>query len=84
MNYSKRQTKKTLGLDNLKGVSLKNKITGKTFTVSFKAELEYKGERYQSKYFATPQEAAKEANKLFKSIFGDARAAKKNGYWNTI
>lgn len=84
MNYSNRQSKKTLGIDSLKGVSVRNTPSGKGFKVSFRAELEYNGTRYSSSYVPTSQEAAKEANKLFKSIFGDARAAKKNGYWNSL
>jgi len=84
MNYSSRQTKKTLAIDNLKGVAVKNTPSGKGYTVSFRAELIHNGDRYYSSYVSTSQEAAKEANKLFKSIYGDARAAKKNGYWNSL
>lgn len=84
MNYTSRQTKKTLGIDGLKGVSVKNTPKGKGFTVSFRAETVHNGNRYFSSYVQTSQEAAKEANKLFKSIYGDARAAKKNGYWNSL
>lgn len=82
--YAKRQNKKSLGIDNLKGVSVKNNPTNGGFTVKYRAEVKVDGNRYTAYYVNSSQEAAKDANGMFKSIYGNARAAKKAGYWNTL
>lgn len=84
MTYSKRQNKKTLNITDLKGVTVMNKPNGKKFNVRFRAEVCYNGVTLQRQPFTTATEAAEQANKFFKQIFGGIRAAKKAGYWNTI
>lgn len=81
-NYSKRQNKKTLGIQGLKGVAVLNVKSNKGFTVRFRAELKKDGERYFESYVTTSEEAAQSANRLFKRIFGTKKAAVKAGYWN--
>jgi cyclopropane fatty-acyl-phospholipid synthase-like methyltransferase len=78
-----RQTKKSLGLSNLKGVTVLNIPTGKRYAQRYRAEVTVNGTTLQRGTFATAQEAAEQANNFYKQIFGGIRAAKKAGYWNT-
>lgn len=80
--YSKRQTKKTLGIQNIKGVSVVNTQDGKKFTVKFRAEMERNGQRFLGGTATSTTEAATLANKLFTQVFGGKRLAQKAGYWN--
>lgn len=83
--YSKRQNKKTLGLDNLKGITVLNKKNDNNkYEVRFRAEVVVNGTKLQRGSFGTANEAAEVANNFYKQIFGGIRAAKKAGYWNTI
>lgn len=83
--YSKRQTKKTLGLENFKGITVLNKPKDKGFEVKFRAEVsDPSNGKMQKESFATANEAAAYANKFFKAIYGDAKSAKKAGFWNKI
>lgn len=80
--YSKRQNKKTLEIENLKGVSVINLPSGKKFNVKFRAETERNGQRYYGGYAATSHDAAKLANVMFTEVYGNKRAAQKAGCWN--
>lgn len=82
--YKTRQNKKTLGVSNLKGVSVRNIEESNGYSVVFVAETKKAGNRYYNGFSASAKEAAKMANDMFKSIYGDARSAKKAGYWNTL
>ena len=82
MTYSKRQNKKTLGIKNLKGVSVSNKLNGKKYEVKFKAEVRRNGKKMYGGSADTAREAAALANLLFVEIYGNKRAALKEGYWN--
>lgn len=85
-NYKKKQNKKTLGIENLKGVTVRNlpakKGTG--FNVFFKAEVRKGGQHFFNGQVTTPIEAAELANSIFKNIYGNKRSAKKANYWNEI
>lgn len=85
-HYTKKQNKKTLGIENLKGVTVRNypSKTGKGFNISFRAEVRHKGDHYYNGQVATPIEAATLANDIYKTIYGNKRAAKKANYWNEI
>jgi len=80
--YSKRQTKKSLGITNVKGVSVVNVPNGKKFSVRYKVEKEHNGQRVYEGYADNQAEAANLANKMFENIYGGRRAAQKAGYWN--
>lgn len=83
-NYSKRQSKKTLGIQNLKGVSVANTRVGNKYNVKFRAEAMNEGKAYFNGSYPTATDAAHAANKLFKQFYGSANAAKKAGKWNSI
>lgn len=80
--YSRRQTKKSLGITELHGVSVVNIPTGNKFDVRFRAETRRNGTHISGGLADTSQEAAKLANNMFSNIYGGHRAAKKAGYWN--
>jgi len=84
MNYPQRQNKQSLGIENLKGVTVANSKSGTGFKVSFRAEVVSNGERLLQTGFATAAAAAKVANSFYKQIFGSYREAKKAGYWNAV
>lgn len=80
--YSKRQNKKTLGIQNIKGVSVINVPNGRKFNVKFRAEMERNGQRYNGGTVSTVAEATQLANDLFTQVFSGKRSAQKAGYWN--
>lgn len=82
--YKKRQNKSSLGIENLKGVTVNNKQVGNQYAVTYRSEVTHNGNRIRSSYFNEPLAAAKEANKVYKEIFGNAKNAKKAGYWNVL
>jgi hypothetical protein len=82
--YKTRQNKKTLGINNLKGISVRNIEETTGYSVLFVAETRNEGNRYYNGQSDSVKEATKMANEMFKSIYGDTRSAKKAGYWNVI
>ncbi len=84
MSYSTKQNKKTLGIENLKGVTVQNTKSGTGYNVTFRAEVMRDGFRYLQANLPTPKEAAKVANSFFKDIYGSYQSAKKAGFWNTV
>ena len=82
--YKTPQNKKTLGLTNLKGVSVRNQETDNGYIVTFRAEAQNNGDRFYGSYTTSSSQAAKDANNLFRQIYGNARAAQKANRWNKI
>ncbi len=80
--YSKRQNKKSLGIENLQGVSVVNVPAGKKFNVKFRAEVRRDGRLINGGTADTSLEAAQLANRLFTEVYGSKRLAQKAGYWN--
>ena len=83
-NFKNRQTKKTLGIGALKGVTVLNVQSGNGYNVKFRAEVNVEGVKMQKASFETAVEAAKVANTFYKNIYGTKAKAKKAGYWNEV
>lgn len=82
--FSKKQNKKTLGIENLKGVTVMNIPCGKKFGVKFKAETRRNSNHFYGGISDTAHEAAKKANVMFAELYHGKRAAQKAGYWNLV
>lgn len=82
--FSKKQSKKTLGIEKLKGVTVMNIPCGKKFGVKFKAETRRNLSHHYGGIADTANEAAKLANTMFSKLYHGQRAAQKAGYWNVI
>lgn len=81
--FTKRQNKKSLGIENLKGVTVMNIPSGKKFNVKFKAETRHDGQHHYGGIADSSHEAAKLANSMFSQIYGGYRLAQKAGCWNS-
>lgn len=82
--FSKKQNKKTLGIENLKGVTVMNIPCGRKFGVKYKAETRRNSSHFYGGIADTAKEAAKLANSMFEQLYHGKRAAQKAGYWNLI